>query len=151
MPRRFSKDDLSLLRVMSEAELRQQRSKGIFTVTQLSYTFRPRRKGKRAKGEGQPHHAALQALAIRDAKTYVLGKPEVPDRPTRVYLDLEGDADAASVYLLGALVVKGGAATMHSFWADGPRRGGGSSASCWRWWRARTSPSSTSAATRGSS
>src|SRR3954452_6534895 len=43
-------DDLSLLRVMSESELRKQRSKGIFTVTQLSYTFRPRRKGKRAKG-----------------------------------------------------------------------------------------------------
>jgi predicted RecB family nuclease len=112
------KDDLSLLRVMSEAELRKQRGKGIFTVTQLAYTFRPRRKGKRARGEGQPHHAALQALAIRDAKTYILGKPEVPDRPTRVYLDLEGDAKAGSVYLLGALVVKDGAAAMHSFWAD---------------------------------
>jgi predicted RecB family nuclease len=113
-----AKDDLSLLRVMSEAELRAHRSKGIFTVTQLSYTFRPRRKGKRAKGEGQPHHAALQALAIRDRKTYVLGKPEVPDRPVRVYLDLEGDANGRGVYLAGALVVKGGVGTMHSFWAD---------------------------------
>lgn len=113
-------DDLSLLRVMSEGELRKHRSKGIFTVTQLSYTFRPRRKGKRAKGEGQPHHAALQALAIRDAKTYVLGKPEVPDCSTQIYLDLEGDSKAAFVYLLGALVVKGGVETMHSFWAAEP-------------------------------
>ena len=145
-----SQDDISLLRVMSESELRKQRSKGIFTVTQLSYTFRPRRKGKRAKGEGQPHHAALQALAIRDAKTYVLGKPEVPDRPTQVYLDLEGDANAASVYLLGALVVKGGAETMHSFWADGPSDEERLLRQLLEVVEARTSPSSTSAATRGS-
>src|SRR5262249_35714565 len=90
----------------------------IFTVTQLAYTFRPRRKGKRARGESPTHHAALQALAIRDARTYVLGKPEVPSRPVRVYLDLEGGTDAADVYLIGALVVKDRVATMHSFWAD---------------------------------
>jgi predicted RecB family nuclease len=113
-----AKDDLSLLRVMSEAELRYHRSKGIFTVTQLSYTFRPRRKSKRARGKGQAHHAALQALAIRDRKTYVLCKPEVPDRPVRVYLDLEGDANGNGVYLAGALVVKDGVGTMHSFWVD---------------------------------
>jgi predicted RecB family nuclease len=113
-----AKDDLSLLRVMSEGELRKYRSRGIFTVTQLSYAFRPRRKGKRARGDGQPHHGALQALAIRDHKTYVLGKPEVPDCPVRVYLDLEGDANGSGVYLAGALVVKGGVGTMHSFWAD---------------------------------
>jgi predicted RecB family nuclease len=114
------KDDISLLRVMSDAELRKHRSKGIFTVTQLAYTFRPRRKGKRTRGESPPHHAALQALAIRDGKTYVLGKPEVPHRPVRVYLDLEGVTDGAGVYLLGALVVKDGVETMHSFWADEP-------------------------------
>jgi predicted RecB family nuclease len=113
-----AKDDLSLLRVMSEAELRMHRSKGIFTVMQLSYTFRPRRKSKRASGECSPHHSALQALAIRDRKTYVLGKPELPNRPDRVYLDLEGDANGSSVYLVGALMVKGGVGTMHSFWAD---------------------------------
>jgi predicted RecB family nuclease len=113
-----SKDDLSLLQVLSEAELRKHRRKGIFTVTQLAYTFRPRRQGKRAKRQGPSHHAALQALAIRDAKTYILGRPELPDRPTRVYLDLEGGAKAASVYLLGALVVKGAEVRMHSFWAD---------------------------------
>jgi uncharacterized protein YprB with RNaseH-like and TPR domain len=115
-----AKDDLSLLRVLSEAELRKHRSKGIFTVTQLAYTFRPRRKDKRAKGRAQPHHAALQALAIRDRKTYVLGKPEFPNCPTRVYLDLEGGTDAAGVYLLGALLVRGDAVRMHSFWSDHP-------------------------------
>jgi predicted RecB family nuclease len=113
-------DDISLLRGMGEAEVRQHRSKGIFTVTQLSYTFRPRRRGKRVKGREEPHHSALQALAIREGKTFVLARPEVPDRPTRIYLDLEGDADAASVYLLGALVVRGAEVGMHSFWSDDP-------------------------------
>lgn len=41
------KDDLSLLGGMSEKERQKLRSKGIFTVTQLSYTFRPRRRPKR--------------------------------------------------------------------------------------------------------
>jgi predicted RecB family nuclease len=56
-------DDLSLLSGMSEKERSRHRSKGIFTVTQLSYTFRPRRTPKRAKNPAKPHHFALQALA----------------------------------------------------------------------------------------
>jgi hypothetical protein len=112
------KDDLSLLAGMSAKERQELRSRGIFTVTQLSYTFRPRRKGKRVKSKEEPHHHALQALAIREAKTFVVARPEVPGTPTRIYLDLEGDPDAASVYLLGALVVRGGKEEMHSFWSD---------------------------------
>jgi predicted RecB family nuclease len=113
-------DDLSLLRGLGENEIRSQNRKGIFTVTQLSYTFRPRRKNKRAKDQGQPYHPALQALAIREGKTYVFDKPAIPDRPTRVYLDLEGNAEGAFVYLLGLLVVEKEIQQWHSFWADGP-------------------------------
>ena len=40
-------DDLSLLGGMNAKERQKLRSKGIFTVTQLSYTFRPRRRPKR--------------------------------------------------------------------------------------------------------
>jgi predicted RecB family nuclease len=39
------KDDLSLLATMTEKERKKFHNKGIFTVTQLSYTFRPRRGG----------------------------------------------------------------------------------------------------------
>ena len=38
-----AKDDLSLLRGMSEKEIRKYSRRGIFTVTQLSCTFRPRK------------------------------------------------------------------------------------------------------------
>ena len=53
----MEKDDLSLLAGMSEKERQKLRSKGIFTVTQLSYTFRPRRRPKaaaRQTGEVSP-------------------------------------------------------------------------------------------------
>ena len=113
-------DDLSLLTGMGENEIRSQNRRGIFTVTQLSYTFRPRRKNKRAKDQGQPYHPALQALAIREGKTYVFAKPAIPDRPTRVYLDLEGDSEGTFIYLLGVLVVEKGIEQWHSFWSDSP-------------------------------
>lgn len=58
-------DHLSLLQGMSEAEIARHGEKGIFTVHQLSYTFRPRKPRKRAKHPSNPHHFSLQALALR--------------------------------------------------------------------------------------
>jgi predicted RecB family nuclease len=57
------KDDLSLLAGMTEQEQQRFRNKGIFTVTQLSFTFRPRRRPKRVKDKREPYHHALRALA----------------------------------------------------------------------------------------
>jgi predicted RecB family nuclease len=73
-----AKDDLSLLRSVGEKEIRKYERRGIFTVTQLSYTFRPRKRSKRQRQQKQPHYPALQALAIRDKKIYVLGTPDLP-------------------------------------------------------------------------
>jgi len=50
-------------------------AKGIFTVRQLSYTFRPRRPAKRQE-QRFPHSFALQALAIRENKVHVHGDPK---------------------------------------------------------------------------
>lgn len=111
-------DDLSLLSGMSEKERAQHRSKGIFTVTQLSYTFRPRRTPKRAKNPAKPHHFALQALAIRGRCVYIHGSPILPECKSKVYLDIEGLPDRDFYYLIGALVVSDEGETFHSFWAD---------------------------------
>lgn len=113
-------DHLSLLGKISESEIRRHNSKGIFTVTQLSYTFRPRRKPKRACDQSHPYYFALQALAIRSTMTYVFTKPQLPTAPVRVYFDVEGDTENASAYLLGALVVGHGTMQQHSFWIDNP-------------------------------
>jgi predicted RecB family nuclease len=46
------KDDISLLEAVGEKELRKLNRRGIFTLVQLSCTFRPRRKGKRVTRQG---------------------------------------------------------------------------------------------------
>src|SRR5947209_13785274 len=51
---------------------------------------------------------ALKAMAIRDKKVLVVGAPELPDCPVRIYLDLEGDPDRGFVYLMGLVVDSNG-------------------------------------------
>jgi predicted RecB family nuclease len=111
-------DDMSLLRGMGEKELGKLNRKGIFTVAQLSCTFRLRKRGKRVKRQEQPHYFALQAAAIRDKKIYVLKPPPLPASPVRIYLDIEGNSERTFVYLLGMVVDERGVETRHSFWAD---------------------------------
>jgi len=112
-------DNISLLRGISDTEIMRLRSKGIFTVNQLSYTFRSRRIAKRAKTTSTPHHFALQALAIRENKVFVHGNPTLCCPGTRAYLDIEGTPDTRSYYLIGLMTVaENGAETYHAFWAD---------------------------------
>jgi predicted RecB family nuclease len=112
------KDDLSLLTSMSEKERKKQRDKGIFTVTQFSHTFRPRRRSKRNASKPERYHPALKALAIREGKTYIAGRPEMNISGSPVYLDVEGVPDRDFYYLVGMRVENDGAYTQHSFWAD---------------------------------
>ena len=111
-------DDLSLLSAMTEKERSRHRSKGIFTVNQLSYTFRPRKTPKRAKNPDKPHYLALQALSIRENTVYIHGDPQLPASECKVFLDIEGLPDSDFYYLIGALFVINGQETFHSFWAD---------------------------------
>jgi predicted RecB family nuclease len=115
-----AKDDLRLLQGMVEKEIRKYGRRGIFTVTQLSYTFRPSKKSKQATQKGQLHHHALQALAIREKKSHVLGHLELPACTTRIYFDIEGDPECHFDYLLGMIVEGNGIMERHSFWADSP-------------------------------
>jgi len=86
-------DDLSLLARMTDKEIKKQHSKGIFSVTQLSYTFRARRKPKRFASKPTPYSHALKALAIRERKIHIAGKPDLKIQGTPVYLDVEGIPD----------------------------------------------------------
>ena len=111
-------DDLSLLSGITENERASHRGKGIFTVTQLSYTFRPRKTPKSAKNPAKPRYMALQARAIRENTIYVHGHPQLSDSKTQVYLDIEGLPDNDFYYLVGALIVSEETEIFHSFWAD---------------------------------
>jgi predicted RecB family nuclease len=69
------KDDLSLLGGMSDKERKKLHDKGIFTVTQLSYTFRPRRRRRDAQDRQEKYHHSLRALAIRKDKIQCRRRP----------------------------------------------------------------------------
>ena len=112
------KDELSLLSSLSEKDRRRLHSKGIFTVTQLSYTFRPRRRRREARGKQEKHHHSLRALAIRENKIHAVGIPDLKLTGTRIFLDVEGLPDRDFYYLIGIRVQAAEGSVQHSFWAD---------------------------------
>ena len=110
------KDDLSLLGKLSEKERRRQHDKGVFTITQLSYTFRPRRRSPKIRFD-----QALRALAIRKNQIHIFGTPAFTRSGTSVYFDVEGDTDRDFYYLIGLRICSDGGCVQQSFWADDPR------------------------------
>ncbi len=114
----IEKDDLSLLGRMSEKERKKLNGKGIFTINQLSYTFRPRRRPKRLREKKEKYHQSLRALAIRENKTHIVGSPEFNIEGTSVYLDVEGLPDRDFYYLIGVRIADKEFVINYSFWAD---------------------------------
>jgi predicted RecB family nuclease len=112
------KDDLGLLGGMSDKERKKLHEKGIFTVTQLSYTFRPRRRRREAQGRKEKYHHSLRALAIRKDRIHAIDLPEQKLDGTPLYLDVEGLPDRDFYYLIGVRVGLGDGAAQHNFWAD---------------------------------
>lgn len=112
-------DDLSLLATMSGKERKKLHDKGIFTIKQLSYTFRPRRK-KRASSMGPvKYYHALKALAIREQKVHIAGSPTLLITSTPVFLDVEGVPDREFYYLIGLRTRLSESFFQRSLWADG--------------------------------
>jgi predicted RecB family nuclease len=111
-------DDLSLLKCLGEKEVKKYNRRGIFTVTQLSCTFRPKKRQHKSRQQAHLHQPALQALAIRDKKIYVLGSPKLPSSGVKIFFDVEGDPERGFDYLLGMIVEVEGVDKHYSFWAD---------------------------------
>ena len=112
-------DNLSLLDGVTARVMRQYEKKGIFTVKQLSYLFKPR---KRKKGSRKPppvtHKVELQALAIRENKIYLQELPTLSRQPVELFVDMEGVPDRGLYYLIGLLVCQGDTTEHYAFWAD---------------------------------
>jgi predicted RecB family nuclease len=114
------KDDLSLLATLKAKERKTQNDKGIFTVTQFSYTFRPRRSSVRRPLKSLKHEPALKALAIRKKQIHVVGTPVWSKLDYPIYFDVEGVPDREFYYLIGLRYLSGGSYVQRSFWADDP-------------------------------
>lgn len=111
-------DGLGLLQRMDEKNIKKLNSNGIFTVKQLSYTFKPRKKSKRMKQH--PYYFSLQALAIEQRKVYLYDRMDLPNVTTKVFIDMEGNSNGSFIYLIGILIVKGEECTRYTLWADSP-------------------------------
>ena len=127
----IERDDLSLLSAMTGKERAKCNAKGIFTITQLSYGYRPRRRkrnrpdaesskksGKRATPIVRNDHK-LKALAIKKNQIHVVGAPSLKFDGTPTFLDVEGMPDRDFYYLVGLRFECDGEQVERSFWADG--------------------------------
>jgi len=114
----IEKDDLSLLTHLTDKDRTRFNGKGLFTITQLSYTFRPRRRIKRLAGQPEKYHHALKALAIREQKIHVVGKPELHIDGTMIFFDVEGLPDRDFYYLIGVRLESSNGVERYSLWAD---------------------------------
>lgn len=112
------KNDLSLLSSLPAQERLRWNRRGIFTVNQLSYAFRPRRRAKRFVGRPEKHHHSLQALAIREKKIYLVGAPSLHIDGTPVFLDVEGIPERDFFYLIGVSWEQEGTLHRRYFWAN---------------------------------
>jgi predicted RecB family nuclease len=114
----IEKDDLSLLANLPDKERSRLHRKGIFTVNQLSYTFRPRRRIKRLAAKPEKYHNSLKALAIREQKIYIVGNPKLKIEGTPIFFDVEGLPDRDFYYLLGACLKTAEGTDRRSLWAN---------------------------------
>jgi Transposase IS66 family/RNase_H superfamily len=112
------KDCISLLAGMTPKAMAKYHNKGITTITQLSYLFKPRR--RRSPNPQSSYLYELKALAIREKKTFVVEPPVFADSETNIYLDFEGSSDESHIYLIGVLIINAAQPDeMRSFWSDG--------------------------------
>lgn len=113
-------DDLSLLDRITPKTIRQYHKKGIYTITQLSYVFKPRRSRKRRTKAPVSFKVELQALALRTGKIYIQELPTLIRHEVELFLDLEGIPDQNFHYLIGLLINEQGNRSYHAFWANTP-------------------------------
>jgi predicted RecB family nuclease len=112
-----SEGNMSLLDRATSKAIEKYKKKGIFTIQQLSYLYKPRRRKTRAK-QLVAHNLELQALALRTDKIYAQQLPELSRQPIELFLDIEGNPDQELYYLIGVLTCKDNATISNSFWAD---------------------------------
>jgi predicted RecB family nuclease len=108
------RDDLSLLGNFKAKEIEQQNNRGIFSVKQLSYTFRPKKNPYRRR----KFLPELKALAIREEKVFIQKLPELEKKEVEIFFDIESIPDKNFYYLIGVIVKTETSQSEHSFWAN---------------------------------
>jgi predicted RecB family nuclease len=127
----IERDNLSLLSAMSGKERAKFHSNGIFSITQLSYGYRPRRRKRNGPDAERPKKTRnraspifrndhkLKALAVKKNQIHIVETPSVKFDGTPTFLDVEGMPDRDFYYLVGLRFERDGENVERSFWADG--------------------------------
>lgn len=150
----IERDDLSLLSGMTPKDRSKALAKGILTISQLSYGYRPRRR-RRTKPDaeraarsveaasGRPPARPdnkLKALAIKKGRIHVVGAPVLKLEGSPTFVDVEGMPDRDFYYLVGLRFDSDGGLAERAFWADGPEDERGMWENCLRTLRAIGNP-----------
>lgn len=115
----IKEDSLSLLGGITKKQILKFEKKGIFTIKQLSYLYRPRKRGRRSRQERVAHKYELQALALRTGNIYIQDKPvEIPKHEVEIFIDFECIPDESFFYLFGAVVYQADKQANYQFWAN---------------------------------
>jgi predicted RecB family nuclease len=114
----IEQDNLSLLKGLTVKEIQKLNEKGIFTIHQYSFTFRPRKKRKKQTIFIKKHHHSLQALALRMNKTYIYSTTPVPTSRNMIFVDIEYLPEDLRPYLIGLVIINGTSRVQHSFWVE---------------------------------
>ncbi|MDO9257569.1 MAG: IS66 family transposase, partial [Bacteroidales bacterium] len=114
----IQEDSLSLLGGMTKKQILKFEKKGIFTIKQLSYLYRPRKRGRRSRQERVTHKYELQALALRTGNIYIQDKiTEIPKYGVEIFIDFECLPDESFFYLFGVVVCQADKQNNFQFWA----------------------------------
>jgi predicted RecB family nuclease len=112
----IEKDDLSLLKGISQTEILKLNKLGVFTITQLSYLFKPKK--RKTYNITNRNLWSLKSLAIREKKTFIISKPDFLNFKTTIYIDFEGLPDENFIYLIGVLIIIEDITEFKYFWAN---------------------------------
>lgn len=98
--------------------IEKYKKKGIFTIQQLSYLYKPRRKKRYHAKQKISHNIELQSLAIRAEIFFIQQLPELERQPIELFLDIEGNPNNESYYLIGLISLINQDTFIDSFWAN---------------------------------
>lgn len=111
-------DSLSLLGSITKKQILKFEKKGISTIKQLSFLYRPCKRGRRSRQERVAHKYELQALALRTGNIYIQDKPvEIPKHEVEIFIDFECIPDESFFYLFGLVVYQADKQANYQFWA----------------------------------
>ncbi|UUO21847.1 TM0106 family RecB-like putative nuclease [Colwellia sp. M166] len=111
-------DSINLLANMTKKVIRKFESKGIFTIKQLSYLYKPRRRSRFLGDKKPTHQYELQALALRTKKIYTDNLKELQGADTEIFIDVESMPDDKFHYLIGIIVSNPDKDECISLWAE---------------------------------